>query len=87
MAGDVQKGTALRCQSCGGSEAAGLAFALPTMCSGCISDLMGDYESNDCPTCGGQGVLDDECECEAIEDVCCCLHPTPRRCTDCGGRG
>lgn len=37
----------------------------------------------DCPMCGGSGVLDDECEC--MDDTCCCLVPTPPICPECGG--
>jgi hypothetical protein len=44
-------------------------------------------EDSDCPTCGGSGVLEDECECQAIEDICCCLHPRPPICPECGGNG
>lgn len=39
-----------------------------------------------CPACGGSGVSD-ECECQSIEDICCCLHPRPMTCDECGGEG
>jgi hypothetical protein len=32
-----------------------------------------------------RGVLEDECECQAIEEVCCCLHPRPPICPECHG--
>lgn len=41
----------------------------------------------DCWNCGGEGCFKDECECEAFVDQCCCLHPTPRRCSECRGWG
>ncbi len=51
-------------------------------------ELSDCYDSRiDCPDCGGAGVHDDECACEAVVDICCCAVPTPRRCGSCGGRG
>jgi hypothetical protein len=41
-----------------------------------------DFE-DECPRCGGEGFLDDECECSAFEDTCCCAELTPRECPDC----
>lgn len=47
-----------------------------------------DPEDDDsCPWCGGEGVLDDECECQVIEDTCMCLFPIWRVCPECKGRG
>jgi hypothetical protein len=43
------------------------------------------WEEQDCPSCGGSGVRDDECTC--MDDTCCCLYPTPPVCSMCGGRG
>lgn len=49
-----------------------------------IDDHLADCaDGDDCPWCGGSGVLDDECECGEWEDTCCCLHPTPRACPEC----
>ena len=41
----------------------------------------------ECADCGGDGVDDSMCECERIEDICCCLNPTPVRCDTCHGKG
>ncbi len=41
----------------------------------------------ECDECGGEGRLEDECECEAIVDICFCETPTPRRCWKCKGAG
>jgi DnaJ-class molecular chaperone len=41
----------------------------------------------DCNQCGGEGVLDDECECETVADICSCAVPTPRTCPQCKGKG
>lgn len=48
-----------------------------------IDDHLDYCDDGECHLCGGSGVLDDECECSAFEDVCCCLHPTPRECPEC----
>lgn len=40
-------------------------------------------DEDECFMCGGSGFLDDECECSAFEDTCCCLEPTPRECPEC----
>ncbi len=45
------------------------------------------YDHDDCPLCGGAGVLEDECECQAFEDTCCCLYPQPPVCPECKGAG
>lgn len=51
-------------------------------------DPYDDFEEDEtCPTCGGEGVLDDECECQSVEDVCCCLNPVPPTCPYCCGAG
>jgi hypothetical protein len=41
----------------------------------------------DCWDCGGEGILDDECTCQSVADICCCLHPEPADCRTCRGRG
>lgn len=46
-------------------------------------DFLNDF--GDCPTCGGTGVIEDDCTC--LDDTCCCLQPTPPTCDDCGGAG
>ncbi|MEM7211769.1 MAG: hypothetical protein AAF479_07730 [Pseudomonadota bacterium] len=48
-----------------------------------------DFYDNwvECDDCGGSGEDDSMCECEAFEDICCCLHPTPARCDTCRGKG
>lgn len=46
-----------------------------------------DHDWIDCWDCGGEGFYLDSCECEAFEDICCCLTPTPRRCSTCKGKG
>jgi hypothetical protein len=38
-------------------------------------------EIDDCPVCGGTGVLEDECTCG--EDTCCCAEPEPPECPEC----
>lgn len=40
-----------------------------------------EIDDDDCPQCGGTGVLDGECDC--MDDTCCCLHPTPPDCPEC----
>lgn len=45
-----------------------------------------DDDGGACSVCGGSGFVD-ECECQQIEDVCCCLHPRPMTCTECNGNG
>jgi hypothetical protein len=50
-----------------------------------LVEMFMDLEE-DCPACGGSGVIDDECEC--MDDTCCCLVPQPPLCPECGyGRG
>lgn len=46
-----------------------------------------DDDDGSCFACGGSGVLDDWCECQRFEDVCCCLNPEPQTCDECGGAG
>lgn len=41
----------------------------------------------ECDQCGGDGYMDDECECETVVDICSCATPTPRRCRTCHGKG
>ena len=41
----------------------------------------------ECCDCGGEGFDDSMCECEYIEDICCCSEPTPVSCQTCGGKG
>ena len=41
----------------------------------------------ECPNCGGEGFLDDRCECERIVDICFCENPTPQKCRQCNGEG
>lgn len=41
----------------------------------------------DCWDCGGEGEYGDMCQCEDFEDICCCAHPTPKRCSTCKGKG
>jgi hypothetical protein len=50
-----------------------------------MSETYADFEPDDdgCYLCGGSGFLDDECECQAFEDICMCLHPMPRACPEC----
>jgi len=50
-------------------------------------DAGDDLDLNCCPVCGGSGVLEDECECMAIEDVCCCRNPKRPICPECNGAG
>lgn len=38
-------------------------------------------DDDDCPDCGGEGYLLDECTCG--EDTCCCAEPEPPRCIEC----
>lgn len=52
-------------------------------CNGADDHLADCVDLDDCHMCGGSGVLDDECECSAFEDVCCCLQPMPRECPEC----
>lgn len=42
---------------------------------------------HDCEDCGGSGEDDSMCQCEQIEDICCCAVPTPVRCDTCQGKG
>lgn len=46
-----------------------------------------DDDWMDCPDCGGDGQYDDMCECESIQDTCCCAVPSPMRCRTCKGEG
>lgn len=39
----------------------------------------------ECWDCGGAGVYEESCTCQ--EDCCCCLEPTPPRCSHCRGKG
>jgi hypothetical protein len=54
-----------------------------------VCDDPDDWEGDDgcCAWCGGTGVDDNSCECETVEDTCCCLMPIPRTCHQCGGDG
>ena len=45
-------------------------------------ETIGDDIDHECTLCGGDGFLD-ECECSLVEDICCCLEPTPRECPKC----
>lgn len=45
----------------------------------------GDWQ--ECEDCGGEGLDDNECECESVQDICSCAIPTPRRCRTCNGEG
>ena len=49
------------------------------------TDEIYDETDDSCPECGGSGVAEDECTC--MDDTCCCLHPTPPICSECGGAG
>lgn len=40
-----------------------------------------------CWACAGLGYYDGECECQFIEDTCCCSVPTPPICDECKGEG
>lgn len=46
-----------------------------------------DHDWIECWDCGGSGEYGDICQCEDFEDTCCCLHPTPKRCSTCHGKG
>lgn len=46
-----------------------------------------DHDWHECEDCGGSGEDDSTCQCEHIEDICCCAIPTPARCQTCHGRG
>lgn len=41
----------------------------------------------DCWNCGGEGRIEDECECTLVADQCHCQTPTPRKCNVCDGAG
>lgn len=49
--------------------------------------MVAEMEDEACPDCGGEGIWDDECECQSVVDTCCCLDPTPRTCSTCKGEG
>lgn len=44
-----------------------------------------EIDDDACFTCGGSGVIEDECTC--MDDTCCCLYPRPPTCPECKGRG
>ncbi len=46
-----------------------------------------DHDWVECWDCGGEGSHDYMCECERFVDTCCCLVPTPMRCSTCRGKG
>jgi len=46
-----------------------------------------DHDWQECDDCGGDGLDETMCQCETIEDICCCATPTPVRCQTCGGKG
>ena len=51
------------------------------------TDPQEDLDDEDCYNCGGEGFIEGWCECQSVEDVCCCASPTPPICETCGGSG
>lgn len=52
-----------------------------------MDDTRNDFDDDECPQCGGEGYVDNEC----FEDTCCCADPIKehgfRPCPLCGGLG
>lgn len=54
------------------------------MCPSCTQDYCDEMDGFwDCPYCGGEGYIEDSCECETVVDICFCANPKPRKCEHC----